>query len=324
MPARSTTSNDAYVVFTGLKRALNRSTRSPGTRATPVCISPRAVPNNDVATCCPVSRLKSEVLPLLASPTRPIFMRGSCYHTGSARPRRPAATSLPRAHPSLSHYRPLDGKGTAITLLLSALWGANPVAAKIGLDYVPPLRLAWMRLALGGLAVLIYAWSVRHPHVFSVQRGEWRVLWSVGLLFAFQIALVNIGLARTTSIHASLLINSYAIHTVVLAHFFIPGDRLTAAKLGGILVAYAGIVILFVPDFSFGSATLVGDLLVSASAVVLGERTVYLARAVQTLDPVKLLVYQSAIGGACLWLLSLWWEAGVPTIYSLPLAASLF
>jgi len=29
--------------------------------------------------------------------------------------------------------RPLDGRGTAITLLLSALWGANPVAAKIGL-----------------------------------------------------------------------------------------------------------------------------------------------------------------------------------------------
>ena len=224
----------------------------------------------------------------------------------------------------MSHYRPLDGKGTAITLLLSALWGANPVAAKIGLNYVPPLRLAWMRLALGGIAVLVYAWSVRHPHVFTVRRGEWRVLWSVGLLFSVQIALMNIGLARTTSAHAALLVNSYAIHTVVLAHFFIPGDRLTAAKLGGILVAYAGIAILFVPDFSFGSATLVGDLLVSASALVLGERTVYLARAVQTLDPVKLLVYQSAIGGACLWLQSLWWEAGVATNYTLPLAASLF
>ena len=140
----------------------------------------------------------------------------------------------------MSIVRPLDARGTAITLLLSALWGANPVAVKVGLAYVPPLRLACMRLALGGLAILVYAWLTRRRGVFPVRLGEWRVLWSVGLLFAVQVALMNIGLARTTAAHASLLINSYAVHTVVLAHFFIPGDRLSAAKLGGILVAYAG------------------------------------------------------------------------------------
>ena len=220
--------------------------------------------------------------------------------------------------------RPLDGRGTAITLLLSALWGANPVAVKVGLTYVPPLRLACMRLALGGLAVLVFAWSTRRRGVFAVRPGEWRVLWSVGLLFSVQVALMNMGLARTTAAHASLLINSYAVHTVVLAHFFIPGDRLSAGKLGGILVAYGGIVTLFVPDFSLKSATLLGDLLVAASALLLGERTVYLARAVQTLDPIKLLVYQALIGGGSLLVGSLWWEAGVPTTYTVPLAVSLF
>ena len=224
----------------------------------------------------------------------------------------------------MSLVRPLDARGTAITLLLSALWGANPVAVKVGLTYVPPLRLACMRLALGGLAILVYAWLTRRRGVFTVRHGEWRVLWSVGLLFAVQVALMNTGLARTTAAHASLLINSYAVHTVVLAHFFIPGDRLSAAKLGGILVAYGGIVTLFVPDFSLKSATLAGDLLVAASALLLGERTVYLARAVQTLDPIKLLVYQSIIGSSALLLWSLWWEAGVPTAYTLPLVVSLF
>lgn len=220
--------------------------------------------------------------------------------------------------------RPLDARGTAMTLLLSALWGANPVAAKIGLAYVPPLRLAYMRLALGGLALVCYAWVIRRRGVFSVRRGEWPVLWSIGLLFSVQIALMNLGLDRTTSAHASLLINSYAIHTVVLSHFLIPGDRLSAAKLAGILVAYGGIAILFVPDLSFKSATIAGDLLVCASALLLGERTVYLARAVQRLDPITLLVYQSAIGTGCLLLLSLWWEARVPTTWAVPLAASLF
>jgi len=223
----------------------------------------------------------------------------------------------------VTSVQPLDARGTAITLLLSALWGANPVAVKVGLAYVPPLRLACMRLALGGLAILIYAWLTRRRGMFAVRPGEWKVLWSVGLLFAVQVSLMNMGLQSTTAAHASLLINSYAVHTVVLAHFFIPGDRLSASKLGGILVAYAGIVTLFVPDFSLTSATLLGDLLVAASALLLGERTVYLARAVQTLDPIKLLIYQSIIGGGLLLLWSAWWEAGVPNRYTMALLVSL-
>ena len=180
-----------------------------------------------------------------------------------------------------------------------------------------------MRFLLGGLAILAYAWWTRHRGVFDVHPGEWRVLWSLGLLFAVQIGLMNVGIARTTATHAAVLVNSYAVHTVVLAHFFIPGDRLTVPKLGGIAVAYLGIVLLFARDFSFQSGTLVGDLIVSASALLLGERIVYMARAVQRLDPIKMLVFQAAIGSACFFLVSAWWEAGEPTRYTAPLAASL-
>ena len=42
--------------------------------------------------------------------------------------------------------------------------------------------------------------------------------------------------------------------------------------------------------------TLLGDAIVFASAFLLAERTVYLARAVHHLDPVKLLLSQAAIG----------------------------
>ena len=80
MPARSTTSNVAGVVFFGLNSALSRSTRSSGTRAIPACISARAPSNDEVATLCPVRRLNSEVFPLRGSPISPIFMRCSCYH----------------------------------------------------------------------------------------------------------------------------------------------------------------------------------------------------------------------------------------------------
>ena len=94
------------------------------------------------------------------------------------------------------------------------------------------------------------------------------MLWSLGVLFAVQIGLMNAGIAMTTATHAAVLVNTYAVHTVVLAHFTVPGDRLTAAKLGGVAVAYLGIVLLFARDFSFQGATLAGDLVVSASALL--------------------------------------------------------
>lgn len=224
----------------------------------------------------------------------------------------------------MSSLRPLDWRGAATALLLSALWGANPVAVKIGLADAPPLRLAFMRFVLGGLAILAYAGWTRHTGVFHVRPGEWRVLISLGVIFSIQIGTMNVGIGLTTAAHGAVLLNSYAVHTVVLAHFLIPGDRLTPAKIGGVLVAYTGIVLLFARDFSFQSTTLVGDLVVAGSAILLGERVVYMARAVRRLDPIKLLVFQSAIGSACFLLASLLLEGGTPTRYTPTLAGSLF
>ncbi len=224
----------------------------------------------------------------------------------------------------MAPLRPLDWRGTATALVLAALWGANPVAVKVGLADAPPLRLAFFRFVLGGLVVLAYAGWTRHRGVFDVRRGEWRVLISLGVIFSVQIGTMNVGIGLTTASHGAVLLNSYAVHTVVLAHFMIPGDRLTVTKVGGALIAYTGIVLLFAHDFSFRSETLVGDLVVAASAVLLAERVVYMARAVQTHDPLKLLVFQSAIGSACFLVASVLLESGAPTRYTPALAASLF
>ena len=223
----------------------------------------------------------------------------------------------------MSSLRPLDWRGATTALLLAAMWGGNPVAVKIGLVDAPPLRLAFFRFVLGALAILVYAWWTRQRGLFAVATGEWRVLVSLGVIFSIQIGSMNVGIGLTSAAHGAVMLNSYAVHAVVLAHFMIPGDRLIPAKVGGVLVAYTGIVLLFVRDFSFDGATLAGDLIVAASAVLLGERVVYMARAVQRLDPLKLLVFQSAIGSACFLVASLVFETATPTRYTGVLAASL-
>jgi len=211
-------------------------------------------------------------------------------------------------------HRPIDAEGAALSLLLAALWGANPVAIKLGLADMPPLRLAFMRFVLSAVVIFAYAMLTKRYDVLTIRAGEATPIWSLGLLFVVQVALMNFGLERTTAAHGVIVLNSYAVHTVVFAHFLIPGDRLTPPKLAGVLIAYSGVVLLFARSFSMSSSTLAGDLIVALSAVFLGERIVYIAKAVQRLDPVRLMLYQSIIGSAGFFLIGFATEADRPTL----------
>ena len=190
----------------------------------------------------------------------------------------------------------IDARGAALALLLSMFWGGNLVAIKLGLEDAPPLRLAWMRFLVGGLVIVLWGWATGRLRGFRIGRAEWRPLLVLGVLFTAQIGSMNIGTSLTTASHASVMLNLYAVHTVVLAHFLIPGDRLTVRRLGGVVVAYAGVVVLFRSQVGAGVPTLVGDVVMFLSGLVLAERTIYLARAVHHLDHVKLLLAQAAFG----------------------------
>ena len=191
----------------------------------------------------------------------------------------------------------VDIQAALLVTLLSFLWGGNPIAIKAGLADAPPIRQAWMRFVLGGLTVLAWAWASRTP--LRIHRHEVRPLAVLGVIFTVQIALLNLGVKYTTAAHVSILLNAYPIYTVLLAHFFVPGDRLSGKRAVGVLIAYAGVVLLFTREFSLASGLLLGDLLTSGSAFLLGVRTVYLNRAVQRINPVKLLLAQVAFSVPC-------------------------
>ncbi len=220
-------------------------------------------------------------------------------------------------------HRPLDVKGAILALVLAVLWGANPVAIKLGLADVAPLRMAFLRFAVSAMVIFAYAVTTRRRDVLLIPRGQGKAIWSLGLLCVVQVALMNVGIDRTTAAHAVIMVNSYAVHTVVFAHFLLPGDRLTARKLVGVLVAYSGVVVLFAPGFTGAGGTLVGDLIISVSALLLAERTVFIAKTVQRVDPVRLMMYQSIIGAAGLFLVSLLWDVDRPTRWTMGLLLSI-
>lgn len=188
--------------------------------------------------------------------------------------------------------KPIDLRAALLVTLLSCLWGGNVIAIKLGLGDAPPIRQAWLRFILGGLTVL--AWARYTGTSLRIARHEIRPLLVLGALFTAQIALLNLGVHYTSASHVSILLNAYPLYTVLLAHVFVPGDRLSGARAAGVAVAYGGIVLLFSAGFRPGADTLPGDLLASGSALLLGVRTIYLNRTVQWIEPVKLLLAQVA------------------------------
>lgn len=234
------------------------------------------------------------------------------------------------AHPLVGPLTPpaapreLDARAIALVLLLSALWGGNTVAVKVGVADAPPLMLAALRFAIGGLCVVAWGLWTRAP--FRLRPGEGWPLLGLGLLFATQLGLLNVGVWLSTAGHAAVLLNAYPVHIVLLAHFVVPGDRLTAGKLGGVLLGYGGVLVLFagqlLAPLEPGSTVLLGDLVLSASAILLAARQVVLNRQLQYIHPLKPLLAQVVVGTPLFLLLSRWLEPA-PTVVTGQLVASL-
>ena len=182
-----------------------------------------------------------------------------------------------------------------VSLVIHSLWGGNPVAVKFSLIAFPPLTTAFLRFAIGIACIALWArWrGVR----LLPEKGEWRPLWIVALLFAVQIASMNVGFHHTSGAMGSVLIATNPLFAVVFAHFLVAGDRMTAARALGLLVAMAGtsLVLLGDADVAALDPGAVGNWIVLSSAVMLGLRLSLSARFVRRIDPTKVAIWQMVL-----------------------------
>ncbi|HJM75347.1 MAG TPA: DMT family transporter [Dehalococcoidia bacterium] len=216
--------------------------------------------------------------------------------------------------------RPLSGRAAVFAVILAALWGGNSVSVKAGLRDAPPLRLAWMRTVLGGAVVLL--WALATKQSLRVGRGEWVPLTGLGVLFAAQIVFMNIGQDKTTAGHAAVIISTFPLWTGVIAHFLVPGDRLSVGRATGTVIAYTGVIVIF--SSNLGSETgVAGDLMMLVSAALLGTRVVYLSQTSQSIEIHKLLMAQTVVSTVIFVLASLLTESD-PHIFTEQLVVALF
>ena len=162
---------------------------------------------------------------------------------------------------------------------LCMAWGFAFLLIAIGLKSFPPLTLVTLRLIVGAFVLyLIMRWQgLQLPG----DRHWWLrfvVLTMLGNLVPF--TLISWGQLHIASSQAGLLMALVPISTMVLAHFFVAYERLTAQRVLGVLAGFAGVAALVGGEAlsGLGGASLPAQLAIIAATFSYAVNNVYSKR----------------------------------------------
>ena len=180
-------------------------------------------------------------------------------------------------------------------------------------------------MGLGALVIGLWAW---HRKIrLRPLAGEWGSLFTLGGFCFIQISLLNYGVSMTSAAYAVVLINCHPIFTNLLAHYIMPGDRLSWARVIGLATAFAGICFIFLgkPDAHLAPAPFWGNLIATASSFFVAVRSIATKRVVQRVDAVRAIFWTlvlslpafvaMALAIEPLTLIPLTWEPVVAVLY---------
>ena len=135
----------------------------------------------------------------------------------------------------------------ALLFLLALIWGSSFMAIKVGIETIPPLTLAAGRVVLATVVLWGFAWlqGLRLPRGGRI----WLYCFLLGVIGnGLPFTLINWGEQRIDSGLAAILMAVMPLATVVMAHFFTVGDRMTPVKLAGVVIGFGGVVVLVGPE----------------------------------------------------------------------------
>lgn len=165
-------------------------------------------------------------------------------------------------------------------LLLAALvvcWGTSFAMSKVALQSITPEWIAAARLCIGA-AILLFVALLQRSVLPLTKAYVGKYLW-LGLIGnAAPFLVITWGMQFITSGVAGLLMGTIPLIVIVLAHFTLPGERLTTPRFAGFILGFCGIVVLMGPDnlmnLKVHGQELIGELCVIAGCMMYGVNAV--------------------------------------------------
>jgi drug/metabolite transporter (DMT)-like permease len=143
--------------------------------------------------------------------------------------------------------RAMDGREWLLLAALSLVWGGTFFFIEVALVDLPPLTIVLGRvgIAAAALVALTLALGLRLPR----EPGMWSALLVMGALNnVLPFTLIATAQTEITSGLAAILNSTAPLFSLLLAHLLGAGERITAHRLGGLLLGVAGVAVLVGPD----------------------------------------------------------------------------
>jgi drug/metabolite transporter (DMT)-like permease len=157
--------------------------------------------------------------------------------------------------------------------ILVVCWGTSFAMSKVALQTVTPEWIAAARLCVGGLVLLAVVLAKREAMPLD-RKFIGRYLW-LGLIGnAAPFFIITWGMQFIASGVAGLLMGTIPLIIILMAHFALPGERLTLPRAAGFILGFSGIVVLMGPEnlmnIKAHGQELIGELAVVAGCLLYG------------------------------------------------------
>lgn len=194
---------------------------------------------------------------------------------------------------------------SGLMLFLCMIWGFNFVVMKLGNDAFPPVLFAAYRFLLGAIVLFGLAYFKKIP-LPGKRELKWYILCGFLQTTYFNIA-IQISLNHISAGLTSVLTYSMPLFLSLMAHYFIPGEKLTVSKTIGILIGILGLFLAM--DIQFGG-NIWAPILALSSAVTWALSSLIFKKKLQGCNTIQFTTWQMAIGAIGLFMYSFSFEDG--------------
>jgi drug/metabolite transporter (DMT)-like permease len=199
-------------------------------------------------------------------------------------------------------------KIVAAYLTLCVVWSSTWLAIKVGLADLPPISFAAWRFVIA--VVLLVAVSLGRVRLLPRTRADWWLLAFTGvLMFAGNYGLLFWGQRYVSSGLAAVLQAMIVIFGMFFAHVLLPSEPLRWQRVGGALLAGAGVALICGRLLDRGGMlALWGGVAIVLGGAGAALSNVLMKRRALDLAPAMIAAWQMIFGTIPLLLLGLIWE----------------
>ncbi|WP_148253674.1 DMT family transporter [Aidingimonas lacisalsi] len=200
-----------------------------------------------------------------------------------------------------SARRPIDLQASGLMVLFCLALGFQQVAIKsVATDISPLTQIALRSFIAACLVTVLAYWQGVRVSDLRAQLGPGLL---VGLGFTGEFVFVAWGLNHTLASHMSVFLYTAPVFAALGLHLLVPGEQLNGQQWGGVVLAFAGMVVAMAPDTGIDNAgdILFGDLLGLLAGLAWAATTLVIRRSsLSEAPPVQTLCYQLAIAALIL------------------------